>query len=229
MSFVFPPAPTIAVPVAGTADLLPVHRVYCVGRNYDAHTREMGGVVGRDPPFFFQKNPDDLVPAGRPLPFPPKTQNLHHEVELVVALKEGGSDIPVERALDHVFGYAVGIDLTRRDLQDEAKRLQRPWTTSKAFAASAPIGIVQPVALLGRHPDKGAIALSVNGSERQRGDLADMIWSVPEIIASLSTFFELRPGDVIYTGTPSGVGKLERGDRLTAHIDGIGDLAAALV
>ncbi len=227
MNYVFPPAAQVALPIADSDQRFPVRRVYCVGRNYDAHVREMGGEVGRDPPFFFQKNPDDLVIDGA-FPYPPMTEDVHHEVELVALLSEGGSDIAVDKALDHVFGYAVGVDFTRRDLQAEAKKLARPWVTAKAFAASGPIGPVHPAATVG-HPASGAITLSVDGAERQSGDLADMIWSVPEIIAALSTFFELKPGDVIFTGTPSGVGPVVRGDRINARIDGLGDLAVNVV
>jgi fumarylpyruvate hydrolase len=226
-SYVIPPPPRVALPVRDSAARFPVHRIYCVGRNYAAHAREMGHDPDREPPFFFQKNPDDLVEAGTPVPYPPQTADLHHEVELVVALATGGSDIAVEDALSHVYGYAVGLDLTRRDVQAEAKKAARPWATAKAFAASAPIGAIVPASDIG-HPDKGRLTATVNGAPRQDGDIADMIWSVPEIIAHLSRWFVLAPGDLIFTGTPAGVGGLERGDVVTATIEGVGTLDVAI-
>jgi len=225
-SYVIPPPPRVALEVRDSAARFPVHRIYCVGRNYAAHAREMGH-DDREPPFFFQKNPDDLVEAGTPVPYPPQTTDLHHEVELVVALGTGGSDIPVEDALAHVYGYAVGLDLTRRDVQAEAKKSARPWATAKAFAASAPISAIVPAAVIG-HPAKGRLTASVNGAPRQDGDIAEMIWSVPEIIAHLSRWFVLAPGDLIFTGTPAGVGGLERGDVVTATIAGVGTLDVAI-
>jgi fumarylpyruvate hydrolase len=204
----------------------PVHRVYCVGRNYAAHAREMGH-DDREPPFFFQKNPDDLVAPGTPVPYPPETADLHHEVELVVALAEGGSNIAVEDALSHVYGYAIGLDLTRRDVQAEAKKAARPWATAKAFAHSAPIGVIVPASTLG-HPKSGRLTATVNGAPRQEGDLADMIWSVPEIIAHLSRWFVLAPGDLIFTGTPAGVGELKRGDVVVGAIEGLGELEVSI-
>jgi fumarylpyruvate hydrolase len=225
-SYVFSPLPPIAIGVRDSADRFPVHRVYCVGRNYAAHAREMGH-DDREPPFFFLKNPDDLVEASTAVPYPPQTSDLHHEVELVVALGTGGSDIAVEDALSHVYGYAVGLDLTRRDVQAEAKKAARPWATAKAFAASAPISAIVPAAAIG-HPDKGRLTAAVNGEARQDGDLADMIWSVPEIIAHLSRWFVLAPGDLVFTGTPAGVGGLARGDRVAATIEGVGTLDVAI-
>jgi fumarylpyruvate hydrolase len=219
----FPPLPMVALPVAGSNLLFPVHRVYCVGRNYAAHAVEMGGDPNQEPPFFFQKNPDNLNLTGS-FPYPPASSDVHFEVELVVALKAGGTDIPVSDALDHVFGYAVGIDMTRRDLQARAKELQRPWEVAKAFEASAPCSALVPAETIG-HPGAGAIWLDVNGARKQTGDLNQMIWKTPEIVSYLSGLFTLQPGDVIFTGTPSGVGAIKRGDAMHAHIDGIGDVA----
>jgi fumarylpyruvate hydrolase len=219
-SYVFEPLPLPAAPVQGTDKLFPVHRVYCVGRNYADHAIEMGGDPNREPPFFFQKNPDNLV-FGPDFPYPPMTKDVHHEIELVVALKSGGTNIPVARALDCVFGYAVGLDMTRRDLQGEAKKLGRPWETAKAFEHSAPMGPIVPASAIG-HPAKGAVWLEVNGADRQRGDLDQLIWKVPETIAYLSGLFELQPGDLIMTGTPAGVGAVQTGDRLRGGVDGIG-------
>jgi fumarylpyruvate hydrolase len=217
--------PVTTVEVAGTDAVFPVARVYCVGRNYAEHSREMGHDPDREPPFFFMKPADAVVPPGR-LPFPGRTQELHHEVELVVALGEGGSDIPEERALDHVFGYAVGLDMTRRDLQAAAKEARRPWDMAKGFDQSAPTGPIRPAAEIG-HPARGAVWLRINGQPRQEGDLAQQIWSVPETISYLSTLVTLRPGDLIMTGTPKGVGPVEPGDRLEGHIDGVGDLSVS--
>lgn len=221
-SYVVTPPAIASVAVRDSMDRFPVHRVYCVGRNYAAHAREMGH-DDREPPFFFLKNPDDVVEADTPVPYPPLTADLHHEVELVVALASGGSDIPVESALSHVYGYAIGLDLTRRDVQAEAKKAARPWATAKAFAHSAPIGAIVPAATIG-HPAKGTLTATVNGEARQEGDLADMIWSVPEIIAHLSQWFVLAPGDLIFTGTPAGVGELKRGDVVIGAIEGLGQL-----
>ncbi|MCX5496915.1 fumarylacetoacetate hydrolase family protein [Kaistia dalseonensis] len=226
--YAIPPAPISSLPIQGSEARFPIHRIYCVGRNYAAHAREMGHDPDREPPFFFLKNPDDIVEPGVPVPYPPLTEDLHHEVELVVALGEGGSDIPAEAALDHVFGYAIGLDLTRRDVQAEAKKLARPWATSKAFAASAPTGPIHTAAAIG-HPDSGLLTATVNGAVRQEGDLADMIWSVPEIIAHLSRWFVLAPGDLIFTGTPAGVGGLVRGDIVVASIAGLGELSVPIV
>ncbi|MCS6779169.1 MAG: fumarylacetoacetate hydrolase family protein [Geminicoccaceae bacterium] len=226
MRYVIEPPPVATVPVVG-GGLFPVRRVYCIGRNYAAHAVEMGGDPNREPPFFFQKNPDDLDPSGR-FPYPRRSSNVHHEVELAVALAAGGEDIPVERALACVFGYAVAIDMTRRDLQDEAKKLQRPWEIAKAFARSAPIGELVPASAIG-HPSRGAVTLAVDGELRQSGDLAQMIWKVPEIVATLSQYFTLAPGDVILTGTPSGVGPVGRGQVMEAAIEGVGRLRVEVV
>ncbi|GIK98316.1 MAG: fumarylacetoacetase [Alphaproteobacteria bacterium] len=226
--YAFPPLPLPALSVRGTDELMPVHRIYCVGRNYAEHAREMGHDPDREPPFFFQKNPDNLVPDGGEFPYPPLSHDVHHELEMVVALREGGRDIPVERALDHVFGYAVGLDMTRRDLQGEAKKLGRPWEVGKAFEHSAPCSAVVRASEIG-HPDKGRVWLEVNGETRQSGDLSQLIWKVPEMIAYLSRLFTLRPGDLIYSGTPAGVGAVKRGDRLHGGVDGVGEIRITVV
>ena len=223
--------PRTALPIAGSGDLFPVRRVYCVGRNYAAHAREMGADPDREPLFFFMKPADALQIVGaEPTPhtYPPKTRNYHFEVELVAALAGGGSDIPVETALDHVYGYAIGLDMTRRDLQDEAKTMARPWDLGKAADGSGPVGALYPASLIG-HPARGAITLAVDGEVRQRGDLADMIWSVAEQVAYLSTYFTLQPGDLIFTGTPSGVGPVKRGERMVAAIAGLGEMSLDVV
>lgn len=222
-SYVIAPPERASLPVRGTNARFPVHRIYCVGRNYAAHAVEMGHDPDKEPPFFFQKSDTCLVTDGSPLPYPTETADFHHEIELVVALSEGGTDIPVERALEHVFGYAVGLDMTRRDIQAGLKKAGRPWSTAKSFDGAAPCGDLVPVTG-GAHPDHGAIWLDVNGSRRQEGALEQMIWKVPEIIASLSRLFVLRPGDLIMTGTPAGVGSLVRGDTVHGHVDGVGDL-----
>jgi fumarylpyruvate hydrolase len=223
--------PRVALPIVGSSDLFPVRRVYCVGRNYAAHAREMGADPDREPPFFFMKPADALQIVGsEPAKhiYPPKTRNYHFEIEMVAALAGGGSDIPVESALDLVYGYAVGLDMTRRDLQDEAKKMSRPWDTGKAADGSGPIGALHPVSLIG-HPARGAITLTVDGETRQKGDLADMIWSVAEQVAYLSGYFDLQPGDLIFTGTPSGVGPVERGQRMVGAVEGLGDITLDVV
>ena len=223
-----PPIPApVLVPVKEGAGAFPVRRIYCVGRNYADHAREMGGDPNREPPFFFGKPRDAAVPGGGVLAYPPATSNLHHEVELVVALGRGGSAIPVERALDCVYGYAVGIDLTRRDLQASAKEKGHPWEMAKGFDQSAPLSPIVPASRCG-HLRAGSIWLAVNGETRQEGDLSQMTWSVAEIIAHLSGFVALAPGDLIFTGTPAGVGALAKGDRVRCGIDGLGELEIAL-
>jgi fumarylpyruvate hydrolase len=217
----------VTAPVRGTQARFPVHRIYCVGRNYAAHAIEMGGDPDREPPFFFQKNPGNLVLDGA-FPYPPKSKNVHFEIELVVAIGKGGKDIPVERALDHVYGYAVGLDMTRRDLQDECKKAGRPWEIAKAFEQSAPMGEIVPASAIG-HPAAGAVWLKVNGATKQEGDLNQLIWKVPEVIAYLSGLFELQPGDLIMSGTPSGVGAIVRGDVMHGHVAGVGDLEVKVV
>ena len=248
MAFVFPPHLLAALPVAGTHDLFPVRRVYCVGRNYADHAREMGALEqaeGREPPFFFMK-PGDTVVSGAgeiSVAYPPATNNLHHEVELIVALGAGGANVVPQGDLSHrplrlrgavdaakglIFGYAVGLDLTRRDIQGRAKEKGQPWDMGKGFDQSAVAGVIQPVAMVG-HPDHGRIWLSVNGEIRQDGDLAAMMWKVADIIANLSTLVRLEAGDLIYTGTPAGVGPLVPGDVLEGGVDGVGTLRARIV
>jgi fumarylpyruvate hydrolase len=234
MNYAFAPAPAVAVPTAETAGAVgesrhfPVRRVYCVGRNYEAHAREMGHDPDREPPFFFSKPADAVVyvapGATGEFPYPSLTSNVHFEMELVVAIGTGGKDIPVERALEHVYGYALGLDMTRRDLQAEAKKLGRPWETAKGFDHSAPLGPIHPVAKIG-HIERGAIWLKVNGIEKQRSDVSQLIWSTPETIAYLSKLFELQPGDLIFTGTPEGVGAVVKGDLMTGGIDGLGEFS----
>jgi fumarylpyruvate hydrolase len=227
MPYLFPPPPTPAVAVKGRAELFPVHRIYCVGRNYAAHAREMGVNPDREPPFFFTKPANALVPNHARIPYPSRTGNFHHEIELVVALGKGGRDIAAAQALEHVFGYAVGNDLTRRDLQSDAKDHGRPWDTSKGFDRSAAISAITPAAQAG-HLRSGRIWLKVNGQMRQQADISELIWSVPEIIAELSTYFELQPGDLIYTGTPAGVAALKQGDRIEGGIDGLDELVTTI-
>lgn len=224
MAYLFDPPPQPALPVFGTDLLFPVRRIWCVGRNYAEHAREMGHDPDREPPFFFAKPADAIVASGSTIPFPMATEDLHHEIELVVAIGQGGVAIDAERALDHVFGYAVGLDMTRRDRQAEAKRLARPWEMGKAFDRSAPMSAIAPASRIG-HPVRGAIMLAVNGQIRQAGDLAQQIWSVAETIAHLSRLVELAPGDLIMTGTPAGVGPVRPGDRLEGRIEAVGELA----
>lgn len=227
MAFALPAWQPPGVPIEGDDRAFPVRRIYCVGRNYAAHAREMGGDPDREPPFFFTKPADALVTAPT-MPYPPATTELHHEVELVVAIGTGGRDIGAEQALNHVFGYAVGLDMTRRDLQAVLRKAGRPWDMAKGFDHSAPCGALRPAAA-GFDPRHGAITLKVNGTPRQGGDLADMVWSVPEIIACLSGLVTLAPGDLIYTGTPDGVAAVEAGDRLEARIDGLPPLMVTIV
>jgi len=213
--------PSIAV--AGGEDRFPVRRIYCIGRNYGAHAREMGHDPDREPPFWFAKPADAIVPSGSVIDYPPRTENLHHEIELVVAIGKAGADVAVGDALEHVYGYAVGIDLTRRDLQKEAKSQGRPWVTAKGFDQSAPVSALHTVQDVG-HPASGRIWLSVNGEIRQQGDLNELIWSVAEAVAELSTLFALSPGDLIFTGTPAGVGPVIVGDQIAGSIDGIDEI-----
>ena len=219
MAYVIPAPAQPSLRVAGTQDRFPVRRVYCVGRNYAAHAVEMGHDPDAEPPFFFQKNPDNLNETGR-FPYPAITADVHHEVELLVALGNGGSDIPRGDAQAHVWGYACALDMTRRDLQGQAKKAGRPWEVGKAFEHSAPVGPITPVTACGVL-DAGPIRLAVNGETRQTGDLNQMIWKVPEIISTLSVLFTLAPGDVILTGTPAGVGPVVRGDVMRAEIGGL--------
>jgi fumarylpyruvate hydrolase len=224
--FLFEPHAPVSIPIA-RGGLFAVRRVYCVGRNYAEHVVEMGNDT-RDPPFFFGKPADAVVVGGAPIPYPTQTADFHHEVELVVAIGKGGADIGADAALDHVYGYAAGLDMTRRDLQAQAKKAGRPWDMAKSFDASAPIGTIEPASAIG-HPDQGAITLTVNGVERQRGDLADQIWSVRDTIAYLSRFVALKAGDIIMTGTPAGVGAVVRGDEIEGSIAGVGSVRTRIV
>ena len=224
--YVIPPPPAVAIPVAG-GGLFPVRRVFCVGRNYAEHVREMGGDT-REPPFFFTKPADAVVTGGADMPYPPQTADLHHEMELVVAIGTGGTDIPVARALSHVWGYAAGLDMTRRDLQGAAKKAGKPWDMGKGFDHSAPIGELVPAARLPA-PPSGPITLSVNSNTRQSSDLRSMIWSVAETIAALSQLVALAPGDLIFTGTPEGVAAVQRGDLLEGEIEGVGTVRTRIV
>ncbi|MDJ1017947.1 MAG: fumarylacetoacetate hydrolase family protein [Paracoccaceae bacterium] len=226
--FIFPPAATPSLPIGGEDRAFPVRRVYCVGRNYAAHAVEMGHDPDREAPFFFQKNPNNLAPGADLFPYPPMSEDVHHEIELMVALKSGGRDIPEDRAGECVFGYGVALDMTRRDLQGEMKIAGRPWEIGKAFEESAPCSELVPVSETGWR-DNGAIWLDVNGERRQTGDLNQMIWKVPEMIAYLSQYFELSAGDVILTGTPSGVGPVSRGDLMEGGVEGLGQISVRVV
>lgn len=232
MAHVFEPPARVAVPVAGSDQTFPVRRVYCVGRNYAAHAREMGFDPDRDPPFFFCK-PDNaivVVPPGRTVDvaYPPQTSDYHHEIELVVAIGRAGRDIPLERAMDHVWGYAVGLDMTRRDLQLKLRDKGRPWELGKAFDQSAPIGPMVPKAAAG-DVEHAAIWVQVDGTDRQRSNISHLIWSVAEVINHLSQYFELQPGDLIYTGTPEGVGAVKPGQTMRGGIDGLGEIHVRVV
>ncbi|MEX3930551.1 fumarylacetoacetate hydrolase family protein [Paraburkholderia phymatum] len=232
MGYVFAPAPVTAVPVVGSDDQFAVRRIYCVGRNYEAHAREMGHDPDREPPFFFAKPADAVLyvapGATGEFAYPAQSKNVHYEMELVAAIGKAGKNISADNALDHVYGYALGLDMTRRDLQAEAKKLDRPWDTAKGFDQSAPLGPIHPVSKVG-HVGKGAIWLTVNGEEKQRSDVSQLIWSVAETIAYLSTFFELQPGDLIFTGTPEGVGAVARGDLMKGGVDGLGEFSVRVV
>lgn len=228
MSHVVPAAPVVTLPVAGAEDVFPVRRIWCVGRNYAAHAREMGADPDREPPFFFQKPADAIVQNGDPIPYPPGTRNFHYEIELVAAIGKTGAKIPAASALDHVFGYAVGLDMTRRDLQNAAKGKGQPWEMGKSFDFSAPCSAIQPAARIG-HPDKGAIWLKVNGETKQSSDIANLIWNVAETVSHLSELVELRPGDIIYTGTPENVGPVIAGDIMEGHVDVVGDLRTPVI
>ncbi|WP_335946593.1 MULTISPECIES: fumarylacetoacetate hydrolase family protein [Salipiger] len=227
MSFVIPPMETPSIAIAGSEDRFPVRRIFCVGRNYAAHAREMGRDPDREPPFFFTKPADAVVGDGATIPYPPQTENLHYEAELVVAIGAGGREIPADRALEHVWGYAVGNDLTRRDMQNAAKELRRPWDLSKGFDRSAVIGPLVSASEIG-HPSEGRISLSVNGTVKQDGDLSEMIWPVADVVAFLSESVELAPGDLIMTGTPAGVGALVPGDSCVVTIEGVGEITTVI-
>jgi fumarylpyruvate hydrolase len=226
MKYAVSPAPVYTLPVAGSDELFPVNRIFCVGRNYAAHAREMGKDPDRDPPFFFMKPANAVVVAGADevtIPYPPKTANFHHEIELVVAIGTGGADISVEKALEHVYGYAVGLDMTRRDVQLEARDKGRPWEFGKSFAKSAPIGPIHKAADVG-HVGEGTIAVTVNGEARQHSDIAKLIWSVAESIAFLSEYETLEPGDIVMTGTPEGVNAVKPGDLMVGTVAGLGEI-----
>jgi fumarylpyruvate hydrolase len=225
--YVIAPPPQVAVPVAG-GGLFPVRRVYCVGRNYAEHAREMGHDPDAEPPFFFSKPADALVTGGADTPYPSESANYHHEIELVAAIGKGGRNIAVADAFSHVWGYAAGLDMTRRDVQAWAKKAGKPWETAKGFDRSGPIGTLVPAASLAT-PLKGAIELKVNGEVRQSGDIADMIWDLPHVISELSRYFELFPGDLIFTGTPAGVSAVNKGDKLEGSIAGVGTVVTTIV
>lgn len=224
-TYAFPPHAIPTVPVEGSDAAFPVRRILCVGRNYAAHAREMGADT-RDPPFFFAKPADAIAPLKAEVAYPPATSDLHHEIELVVALKSGGANLTVEQALETVFGYAVGVDLTRRDLQGAAKAKGQPWEAGKAFDESAPITAIR---VMDAPPAEAAVTLSVNGQERQRGEVGDMIWNVGEVIAKASELWTLAAGDLIFTGTPEGVGAIARGDKVVGEVEGVGRLEFTLV
>ncbi len=228
MNYAIPPHEPAFLPIRGTNKVFPVHRIYCVGRNYAAHAIEMGHDPDREEPFFFQKNPDNLIIGGNSFPYPDKSSDVHHEIELVVALHRGGRDIALDDAMNCVWGYAVGLDMTRRDLQGAQKKLGRPWEIGKAFEHSAPCSELARAEEIG-HPAAGAVWLDVNGERRQQGDLNQLIWKVPETISYLSGLFELKSGDLIMTGTPSGVGPVEKGDKLHGHIEGVGELRTNVI
>lgn len=228
MKYAVEPSRVAGVLIEGEDAVFPVHRIYCVGRNYAAHAIEMGGDPNREAPFFFQKNPDNLVTDEGDFPYPDKSSDVHHEIELVVALKGGGDNVSLSNALDLVLGYAVGLDMTRRDLQAECKELGRPWEVAKAFERSAPISKIAPVSR-GGHPNRGSIWLKVDGKMRQEGDISQLIWKVPEIISFLSGYFTLKAGDLIMTGTPAGVGPVARGNVLHGHIEGIGEVRTRVI
>ena len=231
MSYAFEPSPVVSVPVVGTADRFPVHRIYCVGRNYEEYAKEMG-FTGREPPFFFLKPADTLVVvnAGETgqMPYPSLTQNLHHEIELVVAIGKGGKNISAADALSHIYGYAVGLDMTRRDLQNEMKKQGRPWCIGKGFEHSAPIGPITPASQAG-DVNHAEIYVQVNGQDRQRSHVSQLIWNIAETIEHLSAAWELQPGDLIYTGTPSGVGAVVAGDTMVGAVAGLGELQVRVI
>ncbi len=231
MSYAFEPSPVVSVPVVGKTERFPVHRIYCVGRNYEEHAKEMG-FTGREPPFFFMKPADSVLVVNTgetgDMPYPSLTKNLHHEIELVVAIGKGGKNILAANALSHIYGYAVGLDMTRRDLQNDMKKQGRPWCIGKGFDHSAPIGPITPAALAGdvAHAE---IYVQVNGQDRQRSTVSQLIWNIAETIEHLSAAWELQPGDLIYTGTPEGVGAVVAGDTLVGAVAGLGELKVRMV
>jgi len=225
--FVIDPAPQVCLPIRGSNESFPVRRIYCIGRNYADHAIEMGHDPNKEPPFFFQKNAQNVDTSGT-FPYPPQTSDVHHEMELVVALKSGGADISLENALEHVYGYGLGLDMTRRDLQGEAKKLGRPWEVGKSFEKSAPMSELVPASESG-HLDQGRICLKVNGEIKQDGDLNQMIWKVPEMIAYLSRFYDIAGGDLIMSGTPAGVGPIQRGDKMECEIENLGTMTIEVI
>jgi fumarylpyruvate hydrolase len=226
-NYLFPPAPVNAIPVQGDTATFPIRRIFCVGRNYEAHAREMGVAPDREAPFYFTKSPDTYVPSGATIPYPPGTSNYHYEMELVVVIGKSGFRIPRDQALQHVYGYACGLDMTRRDLQTAAREQRRPWDLGKDFEQSAVISPIVPAERIG-HPASGRIVLDVNGIEKQASDLSLLIHGIPDLIAHLSGYYHLEPGDVIFTGTPEGVGAVQPGDRIGGSIDGVGSIALAI-
>jgi len=225
--YVFTPANQATASIKDSDELFPVRRIYCIGRNYAEHAVEMGHDPDREPPFFFQKNANNVNNSGL-FPYPAQSSDVHYEIELVVALKTGGVNIPIDKALDHVFGYALGLDMTRRDLQGQMKKMGRPWEIGKAFEQSAPMGPIIPVSEIG-HPNSGSIKLMVNNQVRQYGDLDQMLWKVPEMIAYLSTYYELAPGDLIMSGTPAGVGPIVLGDVMVGSVEGVGEFTVTVI
>ncbi|MBT7204691.1 MAG: fumarylacetoacetate hydrolase family protein [Deltaproteobacteria bacterium] len=225
--FVIDPAPKVCLPIRGSNESFPVRRIYCIGRNYGDHAIEMGHDPNKESPFFFQKNAQNVDTSGK-FPFPPQTSDVHHEIELVVALKSGGTDISLDNALEHVYGYGLGLDMTRRDLQGEAKKLGRPWEVGKSFEKSAPMSELVPASET-RHLDQGRICLKVNGEIKQDGNLNQMIWKVPEMIAYLSRFYDIAGGDLIMSGTPAGVGPIQRGDKMDCEIENLATLTVEVI
>jgi fumarylpyruvate hydrolase len=228
MGYVISPVAAPVLPVAGIADVFPVNRIFCVGRNYADHVREMGGNPEREPPMFFMKPGSAALPEGQDFPYPGHSQDVHHEVELVVAMGKGGANISAKDALSHVYGYAIGLDMTRRDLQQDARKKGQAWEVGKSFDYSAPCSKIAPAEKIG-HPSKAAIWLDLNGKRVQNSDISQLIWSVSEIIATLSTYFKLTPGDLIFTGTPAGVGAVRRGDVLHGAIENVSELTVRVV
>lgn len=228
MDYVIPAPAVVSVAVEGSSARFPVNRIYCVGRNYAEHAREMGHDPNKEAPFFFMKPSTAIVTDGGDFPYPSLSKDVHHEMEMVVAIGKGGSNISSAKALEHVYGYGVGLDMTRRDLQGEAKKMGRPWDTGKAFDYSAPCSALVPAAKIG-HPSTGEIVLEVNGEVRQKSDLSQLIWNVPDTIAFLSTLFELQPGDLIYSGTPAGVAAVKKGDVMTGRVAGVGSISVKVV
>ena len=228
MEYVIAAPAVVSLAVEGSKARYPVNRIYCVGRNYAEHAREMGHDPNKEPPFFFMKPSTAIVTDGGDFPYPSQTKDVHHEMEMVVAIGKGGSNIPSAKALEHIYGYGVGLDMTRRDLQGEANKMGRPWDTGKAFDYSAPCSALVPASKIG-HPSTGEIVLEVNGVVKQKSDLSQLIWNVPDTIAFLSTLFELQPGDLIYSGTPAGVAAVVKGDVMTGRVAGVGSISVKVV